>query len=325
MAWSGSGFVARFFGTGLSATCRDGGNVYTIIVDGAEPRVLTLKPGRFAYQFASQLPCDVHTVEVYRRTEPMLGPTSFGPLQVEGQQPNAHRDSHAYDDLGDHEPFAGPCLLPVQTRPRRMELIGDSISCGYGNEGLHAEAEYSADTENHYLSYGALLARAIDAQLSTIAWSGRGVVRNYDDQPGHLVPELYQRTLPEEDDMWRFADPQDLVVVNLGTNDFAVEPGPDQAQFIRGYIELLGAIRQHRVRAPILTTIGPMLSPDARRRAETCIEQAVQARQRSGDGQVSFYRLLTPNAQPGANEHPSVLTHARMADELLPVIRQLLY
>src|SRR5690606_14610174 len=101
VAWSGSGFVARFFGTGLSATCRDGGNVYTIIVDGAEPRVLTLKPGRFAYQFASQLPCDVHTVEVYRRTEPMLGPTSFGPLQVEGQQPNAHRDSHAYDDLGD--------------------------------------------------------------------------------------------------------------------------------------------------------------------------------------------------------------------------------
>src|SRR5690606_9525589 len=144
-------------------------------------------------------------------------------------------------------------------RPRQMEVIGDSISCGYGNEGEHAELPYSPDTENHYLSYGALIARELDAELSTIAWSGRGVVRNYEDQSALLMPQLYARTLPDEDAPWPFADPQDLVLVNLGTNDFALEPGPDETQFIERYVALLSTVRQHRTRAAILATFGPML------------------------------------------------------------------
>lgn len=304
LSWSGSGFVVRFAGTGLSATFDDPGNVFTIVVDDGQPRPLMLNPGRSRVSLVGELESAVHTLECYRRTEPMVGTTTCVALHVEGD--------------------ADCDLLPPRLKSRRIEVVGDSISCGYGNEADDPELLFSADTENHYMSYGALVARELDAELSTVAWSGRGVVRNYDDQPGPLVPELYRRTLPEEEAPWPFADERHLVIVNAGTNDFAVEPGPDVATFVQGYVQLLETIREHRPHAGILTTIGPMLSDTTRARAEACIRAAVAVRCERGDTGLVFHSMTTKNESPGANEHPSVATHARMAQELLPVAQLML-
>jgi hypothetical protein len=82
---------------------------------------------------------------------------------------------------------------------RRIEIVGDSITCGYGNEGTDP-CNFSAETENHYLTYGALAARMFGAELSTVAWSGKGVVNNFDNDVFEPLPQIYDRLLATEAD-----------------------------------------------------------------------------------------------------------------------------
>ena len=62
---------------------------------------------------------------------------------------------------------------------RKIEFIGNSITCGYGNEGLKKEEHFDYATENHYYSYASITARNLDAQHWVVARSGIGAYRNY--------------------------------------------------------------------------------------------------------------------------------------------------
>lgn len=300
-AWSGSGFIARFRGTGLACVLRDPMNLFTLVVDGVAQPQPFIASASDEQPLTHHLPRSEHTVELLRRSEPLFGASELLAVRVlDGE------------------------LLAAPPRRATIELIGDSISCGYGNETNHPSAPFTAAAENHYRSYGAILARALDAELSTIAWSGRGVVRNYGDAPDPLMPDLYGRTLPLSDSSaWAFEDDVALVVVNVGTNDFTT-PGPDLAHFVAGYVDLLSHVRKRRPQAPILCVLGPMLAPLTQRRARAAVESAVTLRQRSGDTLLTYYPLQTPNRAPGCNEHPSVATHEAMAQELLDVARALM-
>lgn len=300
-AWSGSGFVARFFGTGFGCVLRDPVNRFTVVVNGvALPQPLW--PGSHTeHVLISGLPLGEHTLQLLRRSEPLFGPSELSAVWVEGGE-----------------------LLTARPALRTIEVLGDSISCGYGNETDHPSVAFTVETENHFQAYVSLLARAVDAEVSTLAWSGRGVVRNYADAPEPLMPELYGCILPEVPSVaWPFDDEVALVVVHLGTNDFTT-PGPDPDVFIAGYTSLLETIRARRPNAPILCCIGPMLAPLTQKRARAAIERAVVERRASGDENVAYYAVQTPNRAPGSDEHPSLATHAAMAAELVPIVRELL-
>ena len=81
---------------------------------------------------------------------------------------------------------------------RKMIVIGDSINIGYGVEG-EDPCPYSVDTENVLHAYGYLTATRLSSLVDVIAWSGRGVVRNYGEAAGEVgsltVPQLYNHTL----------------------------------------------------------------------------------------------------------------------------------
>jgi lysophospholipase L1-like esterase len=300
-AWSGSGFVVRFNGTGLTCVLRDHANFFTVSVNGAlsTPRFHSL--GAAEQPLVANLPYGEHTVAVLRRTEPCFGESELSAVGViDGE------------------------LLPPVSSPPLIELVGDSISCGYGNESSHPSDPFIPDTENHHRSFGAILARRLGCELSTIAWRGRGVVRNYADEPEPLIPQLYLHALPNlASPPWAFHERVSLVIVNLGTNDFTT-PGPDLESFVAGYANLLATIRARRPHAPILCTIGPMLAPLTRNRARSAIERAVRQHHHGGDTNVTYYPMQTPNRNPVANEHPSVATHEAMAEELYDVARRLL-
>ena len=52
---------------------------------------------------------------------------------------------------------------------------------------------------------------------------------------------------------WNFTDYRpDLVVINLGTNDFSIEPQPYKSEFIESYTQMLKQLRQHYGNIPIL-------------------------------------------------------------------------
>ena len=177
--------------------------------------------------------------------------------------------------------------------------------------------------ENHYLSYAALSARAVGAELVTVAWSGKGVVCNYGDEATSCVdpmPQYYDRVLPERaDSRWDFTrwQPQ-AVIINLGTNDFSTALDPSQAAFQAAYVSLLERVRGAYPDALILSTIGPLLSGADLNTARAYIDGAIQTRGAAGDVRVKSFELAPtdPADGYGCDYHPSLRTHEVMAEVL---------
>lgn len=291
-AWSGTGVVARFQGTEVSALL-GGAQQFTVVVDGAV-RVPKLTAQDGTNSLASGLSAGEHTVELYRRTEPSLGVATF----------------MGFD-------FGGGTALAPPTPTRRLEFVGDSITCGYGNEGADMSCTFSADTENHYLTYAALTARALDAELSTVAWSGKGVVCNYGDTADacqNPFPTYYDRTLPEDStskwDFSRFVP--HAVVVNLGTNDFSTATDPTKEEFETGYRTFLERIRAVYPDAYILCTNGPMLSGTDLSTLMGYIDDVVTA---LGDPKISSFDISPQDGSDGygCDWHPSLARHEKVA------------
>lgn len=302
-AWSGAGFVARFRGTGAVVRLRDDKNEHQVIIDGKPGARLVTRANEERYVAAEGLPPGEHRIEVHRLTEALFGKTQFLGLEI----------------------LQGELLENAASPKRRIEVVGDSISCGYGNEGQSPDCPFSPATENHYLSYGALLARSLGASLSTVAWSGRGVVKNYDGGAGEKMGVLYDRVLPEEPKSGQQPKGDfDAVLVNLGTNDFSTDPDPAEDDFVSAYVELLTKIRSRSPRALILCTIGPMLGGDKLAKAQRAITKAVEVMKAKGESSIVAYHLKTDNQNPGCDWHPGLATHRQMADELaLPLKAQL--
>ena len=302
-AWSGSGMLARFSGTSVGVRLT-GNQQYTVVIDGVvQPKLIST--GNLD-SLATGLAAGEHSVELYRRTEASQGEAQFLGFDFGG----------------------GALLSPAPAPERRIEIIGDSISAGYGDEGPDMNCPFSPDTENHYLTYGAIAARNVGADLVTVAWSGRGVVCNYGDDPTSCddpMPTLVDRVLPAQaTSLWNFAlyQPQ-AVVINLGTNDFSTTVDPTNAEFEAAYTTLLERVRTAYPEATILCTVGPLLSGTDLATARTTINDAVQARVAAGDGKVKAFELAETNPANGygCDWHPSQQTHRIMADTLTATLQ----
>ena len=304
-AWSGSGMLARFEGTEVGVTLSSG--QYTVLIDGQlQP---TLVASGALQSLATGLSAGSHLVELYRRTEASQGVAQFLGF-----------------DFG-----TGTLLSPPAAATRRLEVVGDSISCGYGVDGADMNCPFSAETENHYASYAAIAARNLNAELITIAWSGKGVVCNYGDDATSCVdplPGYYERTLPQQSNStWDFGQWQaDAVVINLGTNDFSTEQDPSQQEFESGYAALLQNIRSKYQNAWILCTNGPMLSGTDLTNVRTYIQNVVSDFNDAGDSKVTAFELMTQDGTDGygCDWHPSAATHVKMAEQLTSTLESTL-
>ena len=76
-------------------------------------------------------------------------------------------------------------------------MVGDSISAGYGTLGTLNDTD-CFPTESHWDTYEAIAARAVGAEVSTIAASGHGMYRNYGGDMTDTLPQIYARTLMNE-------------------------------------------------------------------------------------------------------------------------------
>lgn len=299
-AWSGSGFVGAFSGTGIRVRLRDTTNQHSVLIDGKLAPTLVATAGESWYTLATGLAAGEHRVEVYRRTEASFGTTVVTGIEVQG----------------------GELLAPPPALERRLEVIGDSISCGYGNEGA-LPCTFSATTENHYLAFPAVLARSLEAELSTVAWSGKGVIYNYGGDKVSPMPILYDRVDPgDRTQLWTFKYQPHAVVINLGTNDYSTGAGPTDELFVATYRGFLERLRGFYPDAYILCTVGPLLGGSQLSTARRNIQAAVDARVAAGDQNVGVVPINTPNTAPGCDWHPSVAVHAAMAAELAAPLRQ---
>ena len=299
-AWPGTAIALRFTGTAIGATLSDNGNnVFEVVLDGKHT-VLALQSGTKKYTLGSGLTAGAHDLLLYRRTEASFNETTFNGFDV---------PSSAY--------------LPATVPTRRLEVIGDSISAGYGNEGVNP-CPFTAATENHYLSYEALAARAVNAELYTEAWSGIGMLRSYENSTTDQMPVRYLRTLPERaTSTWDFGKfVPDAVVINLGTNDFA--KGDPGAAFQAAYLKFVGDLRSHYPAARFFLAVGSMLGNDDYVKASAYLKAVISERATAGDKNLTLLEFGTQDANAdgvGCDYHPSLKTHQKMADKLQAALK----
>jgi hypothetical protein len=100
-------------------------------------------------------------------------------------------------------------------RTRMLEFIGNSITCGYGNEGVNG-GKFGPTTENHYLTYAAITSRNFNARHLAVCKSGIGIYRNYNGPlsgNAECMTNCYTRIfLYDENPKYAFSEKPDLVV-----------------------------------------------------------------------------------------------------------------
>lgn len=234
-------------------------------------------------------------------------------------------------------------LLPAPARKnRRMEIIGDSITCGYGVEAPDELTPFHTETENPAKSYSLLTAGALEAEVNLVCWSGNGIISKYVEESATepltdcLMPRLYQytdvsgsqRILGENISLWERWDFErfipDIIIINLGTNDcsWCKDIRERKDHFREEYIRFLGYVRAHNSRAEILCVLGTM---DQRLLGE--LEEAVTLfRERNKDRAVHFLALPAqdPKDGYGADWHPCPYTQKVTAELVVGEVRKIM-
>jgi lysophospholipase L1-like esterase len=271
------------------------------------------------HALASGLADGTHTLELVRRSE-----GGFGKTVVSGLVLDAGRN----------------VLSPGPRPPHKIEVIGDSISAGYGNEGGGGN---TPQNENGYMAFGPQLARLLDAQWSIVAHSGQGMYRNGCEAlppAAHHMPDEFKLTqhpsVPGTN--WNFDEwKPDVLIVALGTNDFAdYPPGscarPTDDAFMTAYAAFLSFARTVYPKTEIFA-LGTFLST-ASNQFGACnrdICSVVDAKKAAGDGHVhcidpgftSSTGAWLPDGSyyVGDWTHPTVASHTLIAKRLRDIIR----
>jgi len=249
------------------------------------------------YPLATGLTDGEHEVTVWRRTEARQGPSEF----------------IAFTELSE----GGAFLAPPPRAERRIEIIGDSITAGVGIAGT-APCDNVRSNDDNYSAYGSVAARAVRAELVTIAWSDIGMYRNKDqiEASADAMPARYAKILPNDATApnWDFTRYYpDAVVINLGTNDFD-EGDPGQG-FVDAYIDFLSAVRRNYSSAYIFCLIQAPESAAA-------ITAAVDAQKAAGDGFIESYDInVTQGGNTACSLQADIPRHAAMGARLAQRLR----
>lgn len=300
-SWSASGVTLRFSGTAVQTRLRLGNNRVIAVLDGKP--ILKLAPdaakktaGAALFVLAKNLPPGEHTLQLVKATEANQGRIAFEGFWLDGTGK----------------------ALPATAPSRLIEIIGDSISAGYGNEGLSQADRFSPETENAYRTYGAMTARRFGADYNIIAWSGRTL------WPTFTLPEVYNQVAPPkaEPAFAGFARQPDAILINLSTNDFNRKENPEEEPWVAAYHAFLDRLQQWAPNAHYYLAASPMLSdgwPAGRKTRSTSIgyiQRVVRERQEKGQTRVHYLEFATQSQANGLGSdwHPSIKTHALMAE-----------
>ncbi|MGH7738667.1 MAG: SGNH/GDSL hydrolase family protein [bacterium] len=299
--WSGVSIQIRFKGPSIGFLLEDVQNRFDVWVDGKSQTVLVSNPGQTFYPIEGLDPGE-HRLQLTKRTEASWGVTTFLGLSLSD----------------------GVELLPAPPRlERKIEFIGDSWICGYGNEASSVHYDDLRPYENANQTFALVTSRELKAEAHLVCYSGRGLVRNYGDpqrQSAEPFPRLLDRRLcAEPQNLWDAASwIPDAVVIHLGTNDFSTEPHPDFRDFVESGAALLARLRSSYPQTSIFW-FAPTDWPHCRQ----AVEAAVETRHRAGDARIHCVGYPpVPSNQMGCDYHPNAQVHQKLATRLTQALRQ---
>ncbi len=304
-SWPGVYFEGRVRGTGVGIVLNDSAADYDVQIDGATVTTL-VTPGDTTH-WINGLQDREHTVRLVKRNDTPGDISTFGGFVAAP---------------------GGAVLSKPAARSRQIEFIGDSLTVGYGNLSTSRTCTWDQlkRNTNSDVSYGALTARQLNADYQINGYSGRGMVRNFDGGDADVTYRtFYDRALQSvSGDVWQNPGtwrPQ-VVVVNLGTNDFstAVNPGepwtPDSlaAGYRSAYGDFLQKLRAQYGTGTTIVAVGAS-------RYAGHVQQVVKARNDAGDSGVRYWFLDDSGLDfLGCDWHYSAHDDRLIADRLVPFI-----
>lgn len=297
-------------------------NFYNVYINGKKIDSIEVSSGKEWYPIQFEFNHQEVEIELFKRTEAMCAAGRFTGLKVN----------------------EGATISKVKLPSRRIEWVGDSFTAGYGNlltisppPNGNPSTGFHAQNEDNSLAWGALSSKALNAQYMATVYSGRGIYRNYDNSETGTIPSFYNDISPDQVGVkakWDFSKyPSDLVVVNLGQNDFGPETHAtpimtDSIRFVQGYIALLDSVHFHSPQAKVLVIIGGGMSdywPEGYKRltrSRSWISNVVSEFEKKHPGVAKTFELKTVTPPYGEDWHPTVKAHQIMSDQVVAEIKK---
>lgn len=311
-SWPGIYFETVFTGDQLTLRFDDDQNIFWLWVDDREPMAIH-KPGQQVFNVPG-LTEGTHHVRLEKLTETQSSTGRF---------------------LGFYA-LVGATPQPLPGRTRQIEFIGDSHTVGYGNTSVSRECtdEKVFATTNTSLAFGPLTAKAFDADYVINAFSGQGVVRNYNgSSPESSLLKRYPFAVHGKKQ--RYLDPHwqpQVIVIGLGTNDFSTPLNADekwrtrkqlQQDYIAHYVAFVEQLHQEQPQAQFILLSSDHMQGEF---AEQ-VAKVVSALAEQGVDQVTqlVFKASDGITMEGCHWHPSTADNQVLAKRLIQQIHTQLH
>ena len=219
-------------------------------------------------------------------------------------------------------------IEPVENKKLNIEFLGDSITCAYGVEGKDQNENFKTTTENASKSYAYLASQILDADYSTICYSGAGIVSGYsggEKNSQNLFPPHYTKISRNDKykGTWDFKGHKyDVVFINLGTNDnnyVKAQTSTRNDEFVEEYVNFLKNVRENNPDSYIICTLGSLGCEEIYKLVEKAIKLF-------GDKKVTSFLSPSQNMSDGLGSdwHPSAITHQKLSKLVAEKIQEVL-
>ena len=296
----GSGIEVAFFGTELRAKLSVTPSASApapyghVFIDGEAQEFAPFSSGDDVV-LAEGLEEGIHTVAIHKSSE-----IDEGRLSV-----------HAF--------YSDRFLAVPEKSDLKIEFVGDSITCGYGNLVMGNIGESrSISNSDACLGYAFLTGQALRADFSLISYSGI-CVKQFMWGGTLNMAELHTYTSLVTKTPYKYDSDMDVVVLNLGTNDggyidthttYGLNDFPDD------YREFLEHLRAVYPDAYIICAYGMMGT-------NSYVDRGIKmALEELNDSKISYKTF--PQNSMGANTHPYRTAHATYAKTLTAYIEELI-
>lgn len=211
------------------------------------------------------------------------------------------------------------CLIVTAAEGKKqtkIDFYGDSITCGAGNLGENSEHIYNTNGDGTK-TYAAFTARALNADSSVVSKSGLCVSAELVGKDISLEKCWDSVSIHNQEKSGVDFD-ADLVVINLGTNDYAdINNGNSTyADLTANIVKTLTAMRAKYTNAKFVWCYGLMNEvKDIKNAIVAALEEM------GGESAGFYYVTLTVDTSGGAT-HPTVNGHIASARVLTDFIKE---
>lgn len=310
---SASGFEVFFKGTKVIATITatkynnaDMRPCIVIVVDDDFDHIKTIfldKETQEVELVADNDDINEHKVDLYKRCESLNSHIAIKEIKTDGV-----------------------FIKKIVNKELKLEFIAASSSTGYGNLGNSSSGKQTTSNTDALKAFAFLTAQALDADVNIFSASGWGCYASKWTDPVTLnVPDAYDYVDFKSTIPWIYEKyVPDVVVVNLGTNDYSYIKGFSGAEydaqmtaFQQKYISFLRHLHEIYPNAQIIVLYGLMNESDIYDVTEGIVEIA--------KADIPDLAVIKINGDAlGYNSHPSVASHIIIARKLTAFIQGLL-